>query len=483
METKNINGEILTLEEAEKKNSKLIWSVVQRYKTRGQKLGQDPDDLYNLAFIGFAKAFNNFKPEEYAVKFSTYAVPMMIGELQRWFRDNVGDVKFSRAVIDLANKIGRDDMADEKKETIANHYDVTLKQVNDALGCIFYRKASSTDEVTFAGEDQEITLGDMIGDDADYSEVNVNVFLDSLEPRNRKIVELTLQGLKQEEVGEEIGISQVQVSRLLKKLYPRIEEFFGYPIGYFQERKTINAREEKKEMAKKRGTDKKKKVEKGNLELAKELLLKTNKKVGAIIKETGISSGSAYYWAGKLRPEAQKEEEVKPQSTENYYLKPVTIKDDKPEVKKPVFYKVEPIVASKGDEENKELIEKLEEDIRSAAGAPPEAFGEPLVVQTGSISMVELGVPPVDLDADAAARKADEEHAEKMRAAEESAKLAEEHRQNLLNRSERSYGYSIVTRDVTPSDLHTLFTQVGHATSMSGIDKVNVSVVVTTESI
>lgn len=101
LETRLINGEKMNLDEAVVKNDRLIWSVVQRYVGKGKKWGLEPDDLHSICCIGLIKAFNNFDPDTYDVKFSTYAVPMMIGELQRYFRDSAGDVKFSRRTIEF----------------------------------------------------------------------------------------------------------------------------------------------------------------------------------------------------------------------------------------------------------------------------------------------------------------------------------------------------------------------------------------------
>lgn len=458
METRRINGEMLTLDEAVNKNNRLIWSVVQRFVKKGATMGLDPEDLHSIAAIGIIKAFKNFDPDVYPVKFSTYAVPLMVGEVQRHFRDHGGLVKFSRRVIELGNKISYAEMVDEKPEITSLHFDVTVDEVNEALEYVYNKFARSTEEVIFNTDGDDITLGDQLGDNklSDYTSVNVEMFLASLEPRDRVIIEFMMQEKTQSEIGQALGVTQVQVSRLIRKLHPVVEEYFGYPYGYFSNRKKVNDAKEKIKM-----NSKKKKIErkeKGDLELAKKLLAETKRTPCSIAKEANITDSSAYYWAKKIR-----EPEAEENPVEVSYIEPV-----------------------KEDEKVQEHLEKIKEELISAAGVPSavlkETTSKPYSEEIKT-SNIELGVPIFNVHDEEEKDYRGVKLVEEFMIAEEAAKLAEEQRMNLLKKSSINFGYHIASNEVSPSDLHVLFTQAGHTASASGLEKLNVNIVITTEKI
>lgn len=443
METRNINGEVMDLDQAVEKNKRLIWSTVQKYVRKGEKFGYEPNDLFSIASIGFIKAFQRFDPEAYPVRFSTYAVPMMIGEIQRYFRDNAGDVKFSRPVILLGNKIAREDMVDEPMDVIALHFDVTEHEVTEALQYLFHGRARSTEETIYNHDGDDVTLGDTLGNNrlGDYSKAYVSDFLDSLEPRDRTIIEMVMAEKTQREIGEEIGVTQVQVSRLLIQLHPHIEQFFGYPVGYFSKRKVVNVKKERiGKMPKKEG---KRKV-KGDLELAKELLKTTKKTPCSIAKETGCGDTAVYYWAKKIR--TPQEEEA-----------PVTVSR---------------IELVEEDKKAQEVIQKTKEEIEKKFGVPSEAL-------TGKL---EVGYPEMKVEE---IKQTEEKvkYQEELMAAEEAAKQAEEYRNKLLKQSKIGFGYTIAADEINPSDLHVLFTQAGHTAASSGVENLNVNIFISTEKI
>lgn len=445
-EIRKINGELLTLDEAVNKNNRLIWSTAYRYVKKGNALGLQIGDLYSLCGIGFLKAFERFDPDNYNVKFSTYAVPMMIGEMQRYFRDHEGDLKFSRRVIELSNKIARAGLEEEKPELISLHFDVTIDDVTEALEFFRIKNARRIEETIYSSDGEEITLGDQLGTNkmSDHTEIDVNLFLESLKPRDRKMIELTTHGKTQLEIGEELGISQVQVSRLMRSLYPTIEKFFGYPEGYFSERKTINSQKERIGMGKKL-----KRKANGDLEKAKELLKTTSRTPWDIAKETGISDSSAYYWAKKIR---------EPKSQEN----PITIK-------------TAPIVIK--DYVN---VKEVAKEIEKITKQQPAALAK----EGAKVEDIEFGVPDNDfIKVDVEKQEREIQLQEEYLKAEEAAERAEEYRKNLLRKANIKFGYDLTTHEISPSDLHTLFTQAGNAAAASGLEKLNVSVIITTEQI
>jgi RNA polymerase sporulation-specific sigma factor len=207
-------------------NIRLVWSVVQRFLSRGH----DPEDLFQIGCIGLLKAVDKFDLQ-YDVKFSTYAVPMIIGEIQRFLRDD-GSVKVSRSVKELANKVRK--VSDELSKTLGRL--PTVREVAEALGVspediITAQEAgkppSSIHETVYENEGDPITLMDQIADESGeqwFDRLALSEAIESLGERERLIVYLRYyRDQTQSEVASRLGISQVQVSRLEKKILQTIK--------------------------------------------------------------------------------------------------------------------------------------------------------------------------------------------------------------------------------------------------------------------
>lgn len=207
-------------------NIRLVWSVVQRFLNRGY----DPEDLFQIGCIGLLKAVDKFDLQ-YDVKFSTYAVPMIIGEIQRFLRDD-GSVKVSRSVKELANKVRK--VSDEMSKTLGRL--PTVNEVAEALGVspediIAAQEAgkppSSIHETVYENEGDPITLMDQIADESGeewFDRLALSEAIESLGERERLIVYLRYyRDQTQSEVASRLGISQVQVSRLEKKILQTIK--------------------------------------------------------------------------------------------------------------------------------------------------------------------------------------------------------------------------------------------------------------------
>lgn len=199
-----------------KENSGLIWSIVKKFMGRGV----DPEDLFQLGAIGILKSIDRFD-QSVGVKFSTYAVPVILGEIKRFFRDD-GMIKISRPIKELSVKVKRMQDVIEKSGKEA-----TVSQLAEALG-------ESVSSVTLALE-----AGYTV--DSIYSEEDNKVLnkADNNNPNDDKIIELmslrrVIEGLPenekqliiiryfydkpQREAAEALGMSQVQVSRMEKKI-------------------------------------------------------------------------------------------------------------------------------------------------------------------------------------------------------------------------------------------------------------------------
>jgi RNA polymerase sporulation-specific sigma factor len=208
-------------------NIRLVWSVVQRFLNRGC----EPDDLFQIGCIGLLKAVDKFDLS-YDVKFSTYAVPMIIGEIQRFLRDD-GTVKVSRSLKEMFNRIRRtkDDLSKKLGRLptigeIANEIGVTPEEI------VFAQEASraptSIHETVFENDGDPITLMDQIADESDskwFDKLALMEAIRTLNERERLIVFLRyFRDHTQSEVAERLGISQVQVSRLEKKILQVIKD-------------------------------------------------------------------------------------------------------------------------------------------------------------------------------------------------------------------------------------------------------------------
>lgn len=202
------------------RNVRLVWSVVQRFLNRGY----DPDDLFQIGSIGLIKSIDKFDLS-YEVRFSTYAVPMIIGEIQRFIRDD-GSVKVSRSLKETANKIRRkrEELTKElgRSPTISE----IAKQLNispeDAVHALDAAKnPQSIHETVFENDGDPITLLDQIADEDDtwFEQISIEEAINELTDRERLIVYLRYyKDQTQSTVAKRLGISQVQVSRLEKKI-------------------------------------------------------------------------------------------------------------------------------------------------------------------------------------------------------------------------------------------------------------------------
>lgn len=209
------------------KNMRLVWSVVQRFLNRGY----EPDDLFQIGCIGLLKSVDKFDLS-YDVKFSTYAVPMIIGEIQRFIRDD-GTVKVSRSLKEMGNKIRK--AKDELSKTLGRVPTVT--ELSEFLevspeDIILAQEASriptSIHETVYENDGDPITLLDQIDDGNEgkwFDQIALKEAIRELEERERLIVYLRYyKDQTQSEVAVRLGISQVQVSRLEKKILQQMKD-------------------------------------------------------------------------------------------------------------------------------------------------------------------------------------------------------------------------------------------------------------------
>ncbi len=211
-------------------NLRLVLSVIQRFANRGELM----DDLFQVGCIGLIKAINNFDLSQ-NVQFSTYAVPMIIGEVKRYLRDN-NSIRVSRSLRDtaykalqakekLTNKLSREPKIDE----IAKELDMDKADVAMALDAI--QEPVSLYEPIFHDGGDTLYVMDQISDEKNkdmkwVDNISISQAMGHLSEREKHILSLRFfEGKTQMEVSTEVGISQAQVSRLEKSALSHMRKF------------------------------------------------------------------------------------------------------------------------------------------------------------------------------------------------------------------------------------------------------------------
>ncbi len=223
-------GNTVAREEFVKGNLRLVLSVIQRFSNRGENM----DDLFQVGCIGLIKSIDNFDTS-LNVRFSTYAVPMIIGEIRRYLRDN-NSIRVSRSLRDIAYKA----LQAKERLTAQNEKEPTVSDIAKAIGMekedvVFALDAIqdpvSLYEPVYNDGGDAIFVMDQIGDDKNndenwIEEISLKEAMKKLNKREKRIVALRFfKGKTQMEVADEIGISQAQVSRLEKSAMEHMKKF------------------------------------------------------------------------------------------------------------------------------------------------------------------------------------------------------------------------------------------------------------------
>ena len=204
-------------------NLGLVWSIVRRFTGRGV----ETEDLFQIGSIGLLKAIDKFDPG-YEVQFSTYAVPMITGEIKRFLRDD-GMVKVSRPLKELSwkayavrERLERELGQEPSLSLIARELEVTMEELVMALDS--GAEVESLQKTIYQGDGNDISLEDRLEERSGAQEqlldrILLEETLDKLEARERQIIYLRyFEDKTQTEIARELGISQVQVSRMEKKI-------------------------------------------------------------------------------------------------------------------------------------------------------------------------------------------------------------------------------------------------------------------------
>lgn len=224
------NGDTSAREKFIKGNLRLVLSVIQRFNNRGENV----DDLFQVGCIGLMKSIDNFDLSQ-NVKFSTYAVPMIIGEIRRYLRDN-NPIRVSRSLKDIAykslqvrEKLIRNNSKEPTVSEIAKELDLDVESVVMALDAI--QDPISLFDPVYQDNGDAIFVMDQVQDKKDtdehwLQEIALKEAIKKLNNREKLVLDLRFyKGRTQIEVADEIGISQAQVSRIEKNALKNMRKY------------------------------------------------------------------------------------------------------------------------------------------------------------------------------------------------------------------------------------------------------------------
>lgn len=224
------NGDMQARQQFIYGNLRLVLSILHRFSSRGE----NADDLFQIGCIGLIKALDNFDTS-HEVKFSTYAVPMIIGEIRRYLRDN-NSIRVSRSLRDMAYKA----LAVKERLTASTGKEPTIEQISKELDIPCEDIATALDAILdpislqdpiYHDDGDAVFVMDQIADDKNVDDswlekISLSEAMKRLSERERHILTLRFfKGRTQMEVADEIGISQAQVSRLEKNALTHMRKF------------------------------------------------------------------------------------------------------------------------------------------------------------------------------------------------------------------------------------------------------------------
>jgi RNA polymerase sigma-B factor len=231
LQRRHRNGDRTARDELVERHLSLARALAMRYRDRGEPVA----DLTQVAYLGLLKAVDRWDPDR-GTAFSSFAVPTILGELRRYFRDKTWMVKTPRDVQELWLRIAR--ARDElwqlghtpTANDVARHLDVSIEDVNDALMAGAGRAVDSLDEPLNTEPESGLTRLDRIADTRDEFDsadaaVTFAQLSETLDPRAREVLRLRYrEDLLQWEIGERVGCSQMHVSRILRDSIATLRE-------------------------------------------------------------------------------------------------------------------------------------------------------------------------------------------------------------------------------------------------------------------
>jgi RNA polymerase sporulation-specific sigma factor len=284
---KNLSIQDSTKEEFLLNNLRLVHHVINRKFS--WVLGSMPeieyDDLVSIGYIGMANAYDRFDTT-YGVAFSTYAIPMIYGEFQRFIRDYNPGAKFSRHVKEVGKAIAREQANSEYDELTVEELaerieKYTVHDIKAGLEYLFARKARSMNETVFQSDGDDITLEEQLMDNDSIDpdrRLILDEFYKTLPKQYIEIMNMASKGMTQGEIGKVVGVSQVQISRIMKK----VEE---QAIAFGEGHRAVDTKKERKPY---------KSPKQEQVELARKLLKDPMLSMKKISQMTGLATSTIF---------------------------------------------------------------------------------------------------------------------------------------------------------------------------------------------
>lgn len=278
-----------------KENMGLVTKVAKRYiKLAENNAALDFEDIKGYGTVGLIEAYNKFDPK-FGTKFSTYAVPCIDGRIKRFLRDSYDSIKFPRQLRVNCSEIIKAGLTEEKPIVISKILNMSLEDVEDALGYYRHKYIDELDKTIYEDEGTPVTLAERIGTEIDFdTNIEIEELLNNLDDKAKKVVNLRLNDLTQMEIAKAIGISQVQVSRILNKITKKVQ-------GEIEMGKNFQNVDYK---------------------LAQKLARETDLSTAEIIEKTKVSYATAYRYIQDYRTTKEEVEKVK--NKQNSKEAPVT---------------------------------------------------------------------------------------------------------------------------------------------------------------
>ncbi|MBE1554779.1 DNA-directed RNA polymerase specialized sigma subunit [Filibacter limicola] len=219
-------------------------------KNYAKSVGHDYEDIVSIGFIGLINAFDKFDGEQYDVRFSTYAVPLIWGEIQKSLRASGTGVRYSTGIKDIGWSIRKNELEDLSVDEIAAQLEVSRGRVVHAQDFLKHGIPGSLDQPIRAAEG-ESSIADLIGEPDDATGMFVQEFLDSLTERERMVAVGLMDGNSQTDIAPTLGVGKGQIYNMRKRIAEKYLEYSGMQESIQSPVKERTLEKEVKKVAKK----------------------------------------------------------------------------------------------------------------------------------------------------------------------------------------------------------------------------------------
>lgn len=230
MDVKNINGELMTLEQCLEEHKGTVYKFARKYRFSGERNGLEQEDLVSAGFEGLIKAYKNFKLE-YNTKFSTFSFVAVERQIKREIQTSFLGAKVPIRIKKMASLIIAKGWLDRNVEELSQDLEESVERVEWAIEYTQNNRPYYFEESVLGVDGDELTWLDTIGLKDDTTRIHVEEFLVSLDFRERHIMKCLFKGKTQQFIGQTLDLSQTQIHRLIKKIQKKYMTFNSELVG------------------------------------------------------------------------------------------------------------------------------------------------------------------------------------------------------------------------------------------------------------